>query len=302
MITPAGTGTPAARPMGLAGAGGEPRESHTYYVLRGDGKWKLRTARIPVPVDNHGAASHARFYCPRRCKTYEWVPLSVADKAAANGATPTCKRCHFRMQRVGIPHATWLPYQAVLAAVFPYLWPPAALVVTAALGAGAHAGQVHPAAVAVLGGFAAWAAGRWFRHRLVGRAQARGATLQGEDGEGRRLREKIAKDGRAVSYAVALATVWAVYATAVGVDPTTVAGVWAWPFLLILWIGPAATWWRHTRTTLAIRPEPEPVRDEGPVDDRDPDLAYVEWLIQTSLVQTAGDDVPANPPPVRVTG
>lgn len=286
-----------ARPGG--GPGAEPLESRRWYDEHGNG----HVAKDPVPIDQHGQLTHEKHRC-NRCKTEEWVPRNVAKNGPTVCRTPGCD--NRRRHVVSIQAAPWLPYQAIVASLRPGLWPAVGL--AAAALAGVLVGQPQTAAetppwiLAVIAPLAGWAAARGVQAnrtkqlRKTERARAARGLAPTDPSTGRRRRETIARRGRVFGYPTTLALVWLAAAAQFGAAPHTLIGRILWTLLVVVvWLPAAATWWRWEWANRTRQPEPEPP-PAVPVDDRDPDVAYVKWLFDARLTPNAGDEVPAEPP------
>lgn len=239
-------------------ANGAVGTSRHYY----DESGRRRRAVMDVPVDQWGKLTSALFRCGK-CAENRWVPLGVAAKGE-----PMCQKHGRRMKRQPIRPAGLVPWTTWRAKVVPQLWPLFIGLAVAGMGQTLHARHVSPlllVAAPVPAGFVVWFA---VRQRLLVRARAAG-TLRDED-TGRRRRNQIGSRARAAGRWAAVACLWLAAAAAFGVDTHTTAGRIMLTALAVVWMFPAATWWRWRRRLNSYRAakteEPGPSHMDVPMD------------------------------------
>lgn len=243
--TPA-PGAPSS-PTTLVGA---PRTSKRYYDEAG----RLHTAAKPVPIDQYGRINGAEFGC-RKCRTAKWFPLGLKG-------TPVCDSCDLRMTPVRLGKAPLLPWRELWDVAERPLRPVWALAGMAAAGYAVDAAAIPALVLAGVAPVAGVAAKRIAERQHVKAATARGRLEEDDPEGGKRLRAAIARRARTVGYGATAAVAWTAWAAATGVDPSTPAGKVALAAMGLLWLLPAASWWRKLRLA---RNQPTPEPDPDPV-------------------------------------
>lgn len=245
---------------GLLGPG--VRFSTTYY----DAQNMRKSSRDPVPVDEFGCITAAKYRCPK-CKEARWVALAVAQRG-----DPACETDNERMVRVEIKRPPLLPWGEMWRASDRNLRAVWAGGLVASEGAVAHAAHLPGGAALLAAAPTGWAARRAMEWHLLRQAAKRGHVDPADEGDGKRYREGIATQARAVGYCTAAGCAWTALAAAAGMDPSTLGGKASLTGLTLAWLPAAATWWRWVRRD---RGRPEPTPDVQVIDDpsMDPDEA-----------------------------
>lgn len=268
-------GLTAARPQAIRPGGhGAVRTSNIYYDTNG----RQRTSAVAVPVDQYGTIAGVQFQC-NKCKAVKWVSAAVAAKGI-----PACDVDGLRMTLIPLRGATTIPWAAIRPQVEPQLRAVWALLAVAAIGAAMHSAHIHPAVAAVLAVPVAVLVASRTRVKMVNKAKARGYLT--DPATEQRRRQTIYSRARAVGYSIAAAMLWLAVAAYTGVDPDTDGGRVAWTSLVLLWILPAATWWRRLRRLRSARPAAAPEPDgDIPVD---PDEAQTRKVWETIVAVRKG--------------
>lgn len=271
-----------------AQANGAVGTSRHYY----DESSRRRRAAMDVPVDQWGKLTSALFRCSR-CADNRWVPLAVAAKGA-----PMCQTHGRRMKRQPIRPVGLVPLATWRAKVVPQLWPLFIGLVVAGLGQTVHTRHVSPfvlAAAAAPAGLLIWIV---VRHQLLARARGAG-SLRDEDA-GRRRRNQIGARARAAGRWTVASCLWLAAAALFGVDTNTTAGRIMLTVLAVVWVFPAATWWRWRRRLSSYRAakgdDPGPSHMDVPMDPDEEQCRQV-WLTIVAVRKGAniGTDAAGKP-------
>lgn len=239
------------QPGGAGRVNGASARSRHYY----DDAGHRHRAAMEVPVDQYGKLVSALFRCPKGGpEENRWVPLTVASKG-----DPMCARHGRRMKRVSIK-PTSVPWTTVRDRVVPQLWPVWIGLAVIAVGQAVHTSRVPAPMLAAAAVPAGLLAGFVLLVRWMRRARRAGSLDDPEKAERRRV--QLHRRAQAVGRWVIVAMMWIAAAAAVGVDHRTFVGQVLLTVLVVVWLVPAATWWRWRRRLSAHRAakadEPEP--------------------------------------------
>lgn len=243
--------------------GGAVGTSRHYYDERGN----RRRAALEVPVDQWGKLTSALFRCGK-CGNSRWIALGVAAKG-----DPICQVHGRRMKRQPIRSAGLVPWSTLRAKVVPQLWPLWFGLAVASLGQTVHARHANPvalAAAAVPAGVVVWLVVRWRLNRTTAHTPAGKTAAMSAEETNKRRRNQIRRRAQAAGRWTTIAGCWLALVAVFGVDPHTLPGRAMLTVLVLLWVLPAATWWRWRRRLNAHRAatptESEPSHMDVPMD------------------------------------